>query len=181
MTSNTLAEFLAAEGLTAVTVHPDTPGTPDLRVPVPSGWFPVTGLPIDAVYAVWASAPVPGTLWSDNALLSVGRLSDPVDARSALIRALNEAGNLPEWVEESVSYADHQRYPSACITGTYQFDSYRLWAATRYTFVDVAGVQHLVQFTVTALAGDRPVADEVRDLVNHLTIGVPEAVAGGEG
>ncbi|RMI30954.1 LpqN/LpqT family lipoprotein [Nocardia stercoris] len=178
MTSNTLAEFFAAEGVASEAVHPATAGAPDLRVAVPAGWGPITGLPDDLVYAVWAAAPVPGAQWADNALLSVGRLSAPVDARGALTRALNEAATLPEWVEESASYADYQRFPSARITGTYLFAPHRLWAATRYAFVDVAGVQHLVQFTVTVLRGDEPVPDEVRDLVDRLEIGVPEVVPG---
>lgn len=144
-----IAEYLLAAGVQISPVEPGVAGTPVISIAVPLGWQQVPPEAFPSAYGVWAMTPEGG--WADNAVLLLGRLSEPVNAVELLECGFTDARQLPQWRDIDTDSAEFAGYPSSGITGTYVVDPLTLWAYNRYVVVGVGSEQFLIQLTVTTL------------------------------
>ena len=146
----TVADYLAAEGVTAVPITSDEAGAPVVSIGVPEGWAQMPAESFAGTYAVWARPPEDG--WADNAVVLMLRLSRPVTADTLLACGFTDARQLHQWHELDTHVGTFGGYPSAAITGTYLLAAATLWAYNRYAIIEHDGDQYLVQLTVTTRA-----------------------------
>lgn len=144
----TVAQYLAANGVEMTPVDQDRAAQLGVTAAPPAGW---ESLPAEQFPAATEVLVEPGMVengFAPNAVLLVGKLSEPVDAEALLNCSFADARLLPGWCELEVSVDDLGPWHSRFVRGTFVADQLNLAVTTRYAVVG-DDEQYLVQLTVT--------------------------------
>lgn len=151
------AQYLQAQGVKGVPVHPDELDDLTVTLPRPKGWTDYQNPNLaEHTVAIARGGDYP------TAMVLVFRLHGGFDVEKAIQGANNDARLSPEFTELNESLEDFAGFPSAMIEGSYQGPDLRRLHTYSRVVIPVTPApefqRYLVQLTVTGLA-DQAFAD----------------------
>lgn len=147
----TVAQYLSVNGIAVTPSDSVLAATLGIAASAPAGW---QAAPVGQFPGATEVLVEPGLVengFAPNAVLLVGKLSEPVDAQALLDCSFTDARVMPGWVELEAQAENLGPWPARFIRGSFAAEQLELAVTTRYAVVGVEE-QFLVQLTVTVLA-----------------------------
>lgn len=167
-TSQTLADFLKAKG---VTLEPQVARdfkALNIVLPVPRGWSQVPDPNVPDAFAVIADRVGGDGLYTSNAALVVYKLvGGDFDPKEAITHGFIDSQQMAAWRTTKASLAEFGGMPSSVIEGTYRENNMSLNTSRRHTVATAGPDKYLVTLSVTTTVGEAVAAAAATEAITN--------------
>lgn len=166
--NQTIAGYIAQNGITQTPVHSGDPGAPVITLPVPDGWTDAAAdAPATAYYAIANHGPEAGK-YTPSVVAYVTKLTGNVDQQQLLDLAPGQLKNLPGFTAMSDGSATTlSGFPGFQIGGTWTPNGQKRGVAQKTVVIASGENTYLMQLTADCL-------EEQLDLVVPATMDIDE-------
>lgn len=172
--NETIADYIAQNGITETPVKPDDPNAPTIDLPFPAGWENAGANTPEWAYAAIVYSGADAGNYQPSIIALLSKLEGNVDQEKLIEYAGGELKNLPDYTEvQPETKSTFSGFPSLAIAGTHSEGGQEILAAQKTVVIEGKDGIYVLQLNLDATPDQAAIVNAAAEEINTKTTITP--------